>query len=717
MRRRLLAPLLTASALVACNAVLGLDGDTLIAGRDAAPDGSGSSADGSSADGASTTDATGVDAGPDARPVDDGEIRLVIGAPGGPGNADDTAEAARFDGIVGVARDPAGNRYVIDASGTVVRKVDRLGVVTTLAGQAGDPGSVDDMGSRARFHGLTSIASDGARTLYVTSDADCRLRSIDTVTGSVTTLVGTLGCTGSSGDGAGNAAKLLGPKGVTRAVIPDGSASRTVLYVSDPPFLKTYDLATQQVTSVCGAAGGADGPGVCTFVGIRARDLAFDGAFLHYRQDAKLYRLAVPGGAVEQISGTTPDAGGLKGADLPGSGLVVEPSSGLVLGNDRLLRYASVADTSLTTLAGNDGGVPASVDGPGDRATFESIRGLAYVSPGAYDVADITSLRVRVAEGTVSTVAGRGLAVGYLDAKGTDARIGRVVRMTQAGDGLVYFYDREHAVIRSYDPTTGSVAKVAGMVDSPGTTSGLLPVSEGFVFDGTSLILSSLKLAGVFSVKPATGEIAPLTTSFSLGPALASDQGGRVFCTSANRREVMTWSALQPEIQISLAGEDGSSGLVDGHALDARFARISGVCFDASRDELVVVDAGNYAIRTIKLAGGDVTVKTLAGVPGAPAYVDGPSVTARLADLDQITCDGKGSAYLDDATAGTIRRIDLETGTVTTVVGTRGKHGLREGALPGRLNHPRSPLALANGHLLVPSQAEAAIVDVRFPPP
>jgi hypothetical protein len=61
----------------------------------------------------------------------------LAGSAGGPGSADGTGSAARFDHPRGVAVDGAGTAYVTDTDSGRIRKVTAAGVVTTLAGGLG----------------------------------------------------------------------------------------------------------------------------------------------------------------------------------------------------------------------------------------------------------------------------------------------------------------------------------------------------------------------------------------------------------------------------------------------------------------------------------------------------------------------------------------------------------------------------------------------------
>jgi len=75
----------------------------------------------------------------------------LAGTPTVSGSADGTGSAARFSHPYAVAVDGSGNVYVADTYNFTVRKITPAGVVTTLAGLAGNTGAIDGKGSGARF--------------------------------------------------------------------------------------------------------------------------------------------------------------------------------------------------------------------------------------------------------------------------------------------------------------------------------------------------------------------------------------------------------------------------------------------------------------------------------------------------------------------------------------------------------------------------------------
>ena len=161
-----------------------------------------------------------------------GVVTTIAGTPGVPGgSADGTGAAARFDFPSSIAVDGSGNLYVGDSGNFTIRRITptpsaggTAWVVTTLAGTAGRVGSADGTGAAAEFNYPAGVAVDGAGNVYVADDGNNTVRRISS-SGVVTTLAGTAGQAGSA-DGPGALALFHYPFGV--ATDPDGN-----VYVGD----------------------------------------------------------------------------------------------------------------------------------------------------------------------------------------------------------------------------------------------------------------------------------------------------------------------------------------------------------------------------------------------------------------------------------------------------------------------------------------------------
>ncbi|HET6370209.1 MAG TPA: NHL repeat-containing protein [Nitrospiria bacterium] len=140
----------------------------------------------------------------------DGSLVILAGT-GKPGLKDGPAYSAEFNDPMTVAVDDEGNVYVADSGSHAIRRIDRGGMVTTIAG-SGLPGFRDGMGDRARFNWPTGLAVDPRGNLVVSDSRNNRIRRIKLPEGGVTTLAGR-GNAG-FGNGPGGWAKFNFPIGV-----------------------------------------------------------------------------------------------------------------------------------------------------------------------------------------------------------------------------------------------------------------------------------------------------------------------------------------------------------------------------------------------------------------------------------------------------------------------------------------------------------------------
>lgn len=187
---------------------------------------------------------------------------LVVPFAGSAGNYnsfDGTGENANFYQPEGLAVDSNRNVYVADAWNHTIRKITSFGVVTTLAGLAGNPGSVDGTTNKARFNRPSGIAVDSASNLFVTDSLNHTIRKI-TPSGVVTTIAGLAGVWGRA-DGTNSAARFFLPQGI--AVL---NASNLVVVDSGNQTLRKLSASgtnwgVTTVAGLAGTAGSANGTG------------------------------------------------------------------------------------------------------------------------------------------------------------------------------------------------------------------------------------------------------------------------------------------------------------------------------------------------------------------------------------------------------------------------------------------------------------------------
>ncbi len=176
-----------------------------------------------------------------------GLVSTLTGSAGVPGSTDGTGTAALFQAPCGITTDGT-NLYVTDTGNNTIRKVViSSGVVTTLAGMAGTSGSADGTGTAATFHTPIGVVTDGP-SLFVADTANNTIRAIDIASGVVTTLAGIAGTSGST-DGTGTAALFNHPVGITMA--------GTILYIADTgnSTIRVIDISTGVSATIAGSAG------------------------------------------------------------------------------------------------------------------------------------------------------------------------------------------------------------------------------------------------------------------------------------------------------------------------------------------------------------------------------------------------------------------------------------------------------------------------------
>ena len=179
---------------------------------------------------------------------------------------------------------------------------------------------------------------------------------------------------------------------------------------------------------------------------------------------------------------------------------------------------------------------------------------------------------------------------------------------------------------------------------------------------------------------------------------------------------------------MTLAGADGTDDEVDGIGAAAHFGGPAALACDGTN--LYIIDGGNSVpnnvIRKLEIATGMVT--TLAGKAGVAGDVDDIGAAARFNGLRGMTTDGTSLFVVQagegpfstnfvagDLSGPVVRQVELASGRVTTMAGTRGVWTCRPGV--GAAAAFNVPLGISydsfSHSLLVADGAEDVVLRIK----
>jgi sugar lactone lactonase YvrE len=333
-----------------------------------------------------------------SRQLNTGAVTTLAGTVASAGSADGSGSAARFHFPMGVAVDANGTAYVTDQSNHVIRRITAAGVVSTLAGTALSKGAADGTGAAARFSYPYGIAVDAAGMVYVSDQHNQTIRKI-TPAGVVSTFAGQPGQLGSA-DGLGSIARFRMPAGITL----DAAGN---LYVADQGNHTIRKITPAGlVTTLAGrplVADTLDGTGSNARFEQPAA-VAVDAAGNVYvtDQENRMIRKVTPAGVVSRFAGQNGHTGYRDTTvalfarfNFP-TGIAIDPAGNLYVADrfNHAVRVVSPAG-GVTTLAGNRLGA-GSTNGTGVSARFNCPMGVAVSATGTVYVTDQSNHTVRV---------------------------------------------------------------------------------------------------------------------------------------------------------------------------------------------------------------------------------------------------------------------------------------------------------------------------------
>ena len=597
------------------------------------------------------------------------------------------ATGAMLDGPSDVGIDGFGNLFIAD--GNRIRRIDAAtGVITTIAG-TGVQGFSGDGGpaSAAELWNAAGVAIDGLGNVYVSDSYNSRVRRIDATTGVIDTIAGDggFGETGSGGPAVD--AELQFPNSIVIA------ADSAVLFVSGS-YLHRIDPATGILTTLAGSGGGSgngDGGPAGESTLSRPSGVALDRAGDIYIADAgdnRIRRIDATTGIITTVAGTgsvgnSGDGGSALAAQLDyPSGVAVDRANDIEIAdyNNLRIRRVDAATSDITTVAGN-GQLQSNGDGgSATSAQLSYVQGIGLDATGNLLIADLYADRIRRVDATtgVITTIGGGGGHGYAGDGGlaTAAELAGPWDVAADPAGNIYIADGGNQRIRRIDGATGVITTCAGNGTANETGNG--------------------------------GPAVDATVNYPQG--IATDAAGNVYFEDEGAATVRMIASATGMMSVAVGnGATGFSGDA-GPALAAELRQIYNANVDAAGN-IYVADTGNNRIRRVDGVTSD--IETIAGSGTAGFAGDGAAATsAELMTPYSAAADSAGNVYIADSNNVRVRRIDAQTGIITTLAGTgvegfSGDGGLASGA---ELNQRPADVAIdAAGNVFIADPYNTAI--------
>ena len=584
-----------------------------------------------------------------------GAVTTLAGTPGVIGSADGTGLAAQFRNPQGIAIDTAGNLFVADTGNSIIRKITPAGIVTTLAGAPGMNGSADGSGAAAQFSNPYGIAADTAGNLYVADTINQTIRKI-TLTGVVTTLAGTAGVTGSA-DGTGLAAQFRYPQGIAA----DTAGNLYVVDTNNSTIRKiTPAGSVTTLAGTPGVSGSADGSGAAAkFSNPSAITSDTTGNLFVADTNNTTIRKITAGGVVTTLAGTPGVAGSADGTGLAAQirypqGIAVDTAGNLFVADTGNFTIRKITPAgAVTTLAGTPS-VSGSADGSGAAAQFNQPYGIAADTAGNLFLADTFNNTIRkiTPAGAVTTLAGTPGVSGRADGSGAAAQFNRPFGITADTAGNLFLADTYNNTIRKITPagavtTLAGTPGVSGSADGSGLAAqfsypqGIAADTAGnlFVADTGNFTIRKITPAGVVTTLAGTPVVkgsadgSGAAALFFNPIGIAADTAGNVFVADTYNHIIRKITSAG--LVTTLAGTPGVIGSADGSGSTARFFYPFSIAVDTTGN-LFVADTNNNTIRKITSAGVVTTVAGVAGqlgillgnLPGSLSYPQGVGLLA-----------------------------------------------------------------------------------------
>ena len=390
------------------------------------------------------------------------------------------------------------------------------------------------------------------------------------------------------------------------------------------------------------------------------------------------------------------DGGPAVAATLTGPFHVAVDSLGNVYFSEPInhrVRCIDVQSGTISTVAGTGVHGFSGDGGPATSALMNTPSGVAVDGRGNLYISDQRNSRVRrvdAVSGVISTVVGTGeRGVSGDGGLATSARI--LWPRGLAVDSLDNLYISGINRVRRVDAASGIIETVAG-TGRRGYSGDGGPATSAEMINGPGIAVDSLgnlyipakhrvrrvdAASGVISTVVGTGQRGrsgdrgPATSATLSGPMdVALDGLGNLYIVDRwnHRVRVVDSSGIIK----TLAGSSTSARFAGdgGPAAYSELNNPTGVAVDGLGN-LYIADHNSHRIRRVETARLHSPIDTVAGRGRTAPFGDGgPAVAATLTRPHQVAVDSLGNVYFSEPINHRVRRIDVQSGTITTVAGT-----------------------------------------------
>lgn len=641
----------------------------------------------------------------------DGTIATIAGGNFGFSGDGGRATAAQLAFPRRIAVDADGSIFVTDTSNHRIRKIDRTGIISTIAG-TGVAGFSGDNGpaTAAQINQPWGLTIDRDGRLVFTDLANHRVRRIES-NGSIATIAGN-GLSGQTGDGGPATSAAIGG---ARELAIDTDGSILVLH-----FASVRKISAGRITLVAGAeaAGGfrGDGGRATEAVLSTAWGLAVgsDGAiYIADRSNNRVRRVFE--GTISTFAGgghLVPDGSPAASTPLFGPwGLHIDRGGNLFIAESEGYAILKVSPSGALTRAVGQRALPGALALRATALTTDLLRPLDVTTDASSNLYIATQLWNRIVkvtpEGAVTTFAGTGAAeAGGDGGPAAQALLNQPQGVAVDGAGNLYIADTENDQIRKVG-TSGTIERLAGQNqsgfrgDNGPANAALLNRPMGIAVDQSGAIyvadnfnsrVRKITAAGVISTVAGNGGtitntsgVAAISTGIGAPSGVALDSAGNLYFVAANRVRRVTPSGTMSTI--AGTGALGFSG-DDGLATLAQLASPTRIAV-APDGRIFVSDSGNQRVRVLTpltaasmsiTRGGNQTgtVNTLLPVPltvrivsstgiGVPGMVVTFAIAAGAGRLSSAT-----ATTGDDGTASVTLTLGATAGSVTVTASAQG---------------------------------------------